>query len=228
MNFKRKKSMLISALIYLVVMGIVFAINSATEKDLLEFARRIESQPTPYVAEIEVQNIKPASWYSVYLPSTVPEFYEMGISTETDTYISCEFFRPIDFNQETSLGNCYPDLHFTQWNCKKEPIPWTKAVLPPILKTGKYQTYGSQAPSFIDDPEDQLKLKMNATLQTKTFNDKEYYFCDKAQNGYPFLLWYEGENTLLLSVEPATGNKAHIEITLDEMFAIADSVEKYN
>lgn len=227
MNSKWKNFRLIG-IIYFVIMAIVFAINAATEKDILEFARGLDSQPDPYVVETEAKEIKPESWDSVYLPSTVPEFYEMGIFTETDTYISCEFFRPIDYNQETSLGNSYPELHFTQWNYKKEPTSWAKSYLPPILQTGEFQTYGSQTPSFIDDPEDQLKLKMNASLQTKTYNDKEYYFCDETQNGYPFLLWYEGENTLLLAVEPATGSKANIEITLDEMFAIADSVENYS
>ncbi len=233
MNIKRKKLMLISTIIYLVIMAIVFTINSATENDLLEFVRAHESHPNPYVAEMEAQNIKPASWYSVYLPSTVPEFYEMGISTESGTCISCEFFRPIDFNQETSLGNSYPDLHFTQWNYKKEPISWAESITPPILKTGKFQTYGSQSYGsqtlhFEDDPEDQLKLKLNATMQTQTYNGKEYYFYDKTQNDNLLLLWYDEQNTFALSVEPGTGNKSHIKISLDEMLAIADSVEKYN
>lgn len=228
MNSKWKNFMLISAIIYLVILAIAFAVNNAAQKDLLEVARGFDPQPNPYVAETVAKEIKPASWDSVYLPSTVPEFYEMGISTETDTYISCEFSRPMDYKKETSLDNSYPELHFTQWNYKREPISWEKSYLPPILQTGEFQTYGSQTPRFVYDPEEQLELKMNATLQTKTYNDKEYYFCDETQNGSLFLLWYEGENTLLLAVEPATGSKAHIEITLDEMLAIADSVEKYN
>lgn len=228
MNSKWKNFRLIGLIIYFVIMAIVFAINSATQKDLLEFARGLDPQPDPYVAEIAAQEIKPASWDSVYLPSTVPEFYEQGSWTQTDKYISCEFSRPNDYKNETSLDNSYPELHFTQWNYKREPISWAKSYLPPILQTGEFQAYGSPTYRFIDDPEEQLKLKMNATLQTKTYNDKEYFFCDESKNGSPFLLWYEGENTLLLAVEPATGSKAHIEITLDEMLAIADSVEKYN
>ncbi|KAF5073789.1 hypothetical protein DSECCO2_188290 [anaerobic digester metagenome] len=233
MNSKWKNFRLIGIIIYFVIIAIVFARNATTEKDILEFARAHESPPNPYVAEIEAQNIKPPSWYSVYLPSTVPEFYEMGISTETDTYISCEFFRPIDFKQETSLGNSYPDLYFIQWNYKREPISWTESIVPPILKTGEFQTYGSQTYGsqtlhFEDDPEDQLKLKMNATMQTQTYNGREYYFYDKTQNDNLLLLWYDEQNTFALSVEPGTGNKSHIKISLDEMLAIADSVEKYD
>lgn len=228
MNSKRKNFMLISAIIYLVILAIAFAVNNAAQKDLLEVARGFDPQPNPYVAETEAKEIKPASWDSIYLPSIVPEFYELGSCDKADTYISCEFFRPIDFKQETSLGNSYPDLHFTQWNYKKEPISWTESIVPPILKTGEFQTYGSQTTSFIDDPEEQLKLKMNATMQTQTYNGREYYFYDKTQNDTLLLLWYDEQNTFALSVEPGTGNKSHIKISLDEMLAIADSVEKYN
>ena len=132
--------------------------------------------------------------------------------------------RPIDYKKETSLGNSYPDLLFTQWNYKREPIYWLESITPPIIKSGTFQT-----PLYLEDKsEEQLELKINSTLQTQTYNDKEYYFCDETKNGNLLLLWYDKENTLVLAVEPATGNKSHIKITLDEMLAIADSVEIYN
>lgn len=81
---------------------------------------------------------------------------------------------------------------------------------------------------FEDDPEDQLKLKINATLETKIYNGIEYSFTTETQNDNLLLLWYDEQNTFALSVEPAKGNKSHIKITLDELLAIADSVEKYN
>lgn len=228
MKFSQKKFWFILLLINITVFGYNYLLSSRIQKEGLEIARKFDATPTPYVPETEAKEIKPANWYSVYLPSNLPEFYELGSWTQTDNYISCDFSRPIDYKNETSLDNSYPELHYTQWSYKKETISWAKSYLPPILQTGKFQTYGSQSSRFISAPEDQLKLKMNATLQTKTYNDKEYYFCNEAQNGYPFLLWYEGENTLLLAVEPAVGSKSHIEITLDEMLAIADSIENYN
>ena len=230
MNFNQKKFRIGLLIFSLILFAIAFALDSVSEKHyhelLLELARTHESQPNPYIVETEAKKMiipeSPGSWDSIYLPSTVPEFYELGSWAMSDTYNSCRFSRPIDYKNETSLENSYPCIHFTRWNHKKETIPWEKSFLPPILKTGEFQIC-----DFERKTEEQLELQKNSTLQTKTYNDKEYYFYDETQNG-KLLLWYDEQNTFALSVEPGTGNKTHVKITLEDMLSIADSVENYN
>ncbi|WP_312060927.1 hypothetical protein [Anaerotignum sp.] len=224
MKFNQRKLWVILLLINITVFGFNYLLSSKIQNEGLEIARKFDATPTPYVPETEAKEIKPANWYSVYLPSTLPDFYELGGFTITDTYISCSFARPVDYKKETSLDNSYPYLNFMQWNSSKEFIPWGKSIAPPILRTGKFQTYGSS----VVESEEQLELQMNASVQLETYNGKEYSFTTETKNGYPLLLWHDAQYTFALTVEPGTGSKAHLEITLDDMLKIADQVKEYS
>ncbi|MDD3393507.1 MAG: hypothetical protein PHG19_02535 [Anaerotignum sp.] len=179
-----------------------------------------KSQPSRYDPEEEAEDFKPESWDSMYLPSSLPLSYHLSMASSSDTYISCRFSQDDDL-----LALRYPPIYFTQWHSIKEVTPIENSKLPPILKTGKVQFAG-----YEDDTEEQLEVNINATLEPQTYNDKEYYFCDDTPDGDLLLLWYDEENTFALRVKIEAGpeTKAKVDFTLDDMFAIADSVENYS
>lgn len=197
-------------------------IDAITSENLEKSLDSLEIQPPAYIAETQAQKIKPEFWDSVYLPSTLPKFYELGRYTMADTHISCKFSRYMQDNGDTSIFSHDPSIFFTQWNYKKETIPWEKSILPPILQTGKFQMYSSK-----NKTDDQLELQKNASLQTQTYNKKEYYFTNETQNGTLLLLWYDEQNTFALSVESEPNSQGNLKISLDDMLEIADQVKEY-
>lgn len=214
MNNKKRNFRTIASILSLVLVGGLQILNTVNEKKYDE----LSSRPSSYVAEDEVKRIKPESWDSMYLPSSLPYSYHLSISTMTDTYISCRFSQNDDL-----IALRYPSIHFTQWNSIKEVMPAKESELPPILKTGEFQMY-----NYEDKSEKQLEINTNATLEPETYNGKEYYFCDDTPDGDLLLLWYDEENTFALRIKPETAIKAKANFTLDDMLEIADSVENYS
>lgn len=214
MNYNKQKLTTIGTILIFVLIATTQIINIVNEKNRDEFPRTSYS----YDAEEEAKIIKHESWDSVYLPSTLPNFYSLEVTNFTDTSISCEFYRITD----TGFAKNLPHIYFTQWNTIKETIPTEHSNLPPILKTGKVQS-GSE-----DESEEQIEINTNATLQPQTYNGKEYYFSDETPNSDLLLLWYKDENTFTLKFHPGKGNKSNENITLHEMLEIADQVKNYS
>lgn len=215
MNDKKQKFRTIASTLGLVLIATMQILTVVHEKNTDKSSRKSSS----YVAEEDAKRIKPESWDSIYLPSSLPHSYHFSMGTMSDTYISCRFSQDDDL-----LALRYPSIHFTQWNSIKETIPTDDSKLPPILKTGKVYSGG-----YVEDEcTEQLEVNIDATLEPETYNGKEYYFCDDTPDDDLLLLWYDEENTFALRVKPDTAMKAKANFTLDDMLEIADSVENYS
>ncbi len=214
MNDKKQKFRTIASTLGLVLITAMQILTIVHEKNTDESSTTSSS----YVVKEEAKKLKPESWNSVYLPSELPYSYSLSMATSSDTYLSCRFSQDSEI-----LALRYPAIYFTQWNSIKETIPTDDSKLPPIVKTGNVNSGGT----VDNECAEQLEVNIDATLETETYNGKEYYFCDDTPDGDLLLLWYNKEKTFVLRVQARKGGN-DIKFTLDNLLSIADQVKEYS